>query len=118
MSCKHVLTHPTHLPKPLLHNGNAVIGTTAEQYVVVGLSFSIDGSTYYSIQPETSTTPGYYTDPNTTNTATSADGAPFDQPFYLLMNLAVGGTFSGNPTADTIFPQSLFIDYVRVYELA
>lgn len=66
---------------------------------------------------ETSTTTGYYTVPNTTNTATSADGAPFNQPFYILMNLAVGGTFSGNPTANTTFPQSLFIDYIRVYDL-
>lgn len=85
--------------------------------LVAGLSFSIDGSTYYSIQHETSTTPGYYTTPTTTNTPTSADGAPFDQPFYLLMNLAVGGTFAGDVTADTTFPQSLFVDYVRVYEL-
>ena len=82
-----------------------------------GLAFSIDGSTYYSIQPETNTTAGYYTTPNTTNVATSQDGAPFDQPFYLLINLAVGGTFSGNPTAATVFPQSLYVDYVRVYEL-
>ncbi|KAL3146998.1 hypothetical protein ABBQ38_014965 [Trebouxia sp. C0009 RCD-2024] len=89
----------------------------AMDWTLQGLSFSIDGSIYYSIQPETSTTPGYYTNPNTTN-ATIADGAPFDQPFYVLMNLAVGGTFSGDPTADTTFPQSLFIDYVRVYELA
>jgi beta-glucanase (GH16 family) len=43
--------------------------------------------------------------------------APFDQPFHLLMNLAVGGNFDGDPTPDTVFPQAMEIDYVRVYEL-
>ena len=43
--------------------------------------------------------------------------APFDQPFYLLMNVAIGGNFGGNPTKDTQFPQSMVIDYVRVYKL-
>jgi beta-glucanase (GH16 family) len=43
--------------------------------------------------------------------------APFDQNFHLLMNLAVGGNFDGNPTADTLFPSKMEIDYVRVYEL-
>ncbi|TDM08905.1 MAG: glucan endo-1,3-beta-D-glucosidase [Ideonella sp. MAG2] len=42
--------------------------------------------------------------------------APFDQPFYLVMNVAVGGNFPGLPTADTAFPAQLVVDYVRVYE--
>ncbi len=42
--------------------------------------------------------------------------APFDQPFYLLMNVAVGGNFPGVPNADTHFPAELVVDYVRVYE--
>jgi len=41
--------------------------------------------------------------------------APFDQPFYLLMNVAVGGNFPGAPTAETVFPAELVVDYVRVY---
>jgi beta-glucanase (GH16 family) len=39
----------------------------------------------------------------------------FDQPFYLLLNLAVGGTFVGSPDATTVFPQQLVVDWVRVY---
>ena len=39
----------------------------------------------------------------------------YDKPFYLIVNIAVGGTFVGFPTADTPFPQSMYIDYVRVY---
>ncbi len=40
---------------------------------------------------------------------------PFDQRFHILMNMAVGGTFVGNPD-DSIFPQDLVVDYVRVYD--
>ncbi|MCK5940442.1 MAG: glycoside hydrolase family 16 protein [Planctomycetes bacterium] len=42
--------------------------------------------------------------------------APFDQRFHLLLNLAVGGRWPGNPDASTAFPQRLEVDYVRVYE--
>lgn len=42
--------------------------------------------------------------------------APFDQPFYLIMNVAVGGKFLGNPDKTTAFPAEMLIDYVRVYE--
>ena len=42
--------------------------------------------------------------------------SPFDKPFYLLMNLAVGGQFGGNPDATTVFPAEMQVDYVRVYE--
>ncbi|MFC5529123.1 carbohydrate binding domain-containing protein [Cohnella yongneupensis] len=49
--------------------------------------------------------------------ANNAYPAPFDQQFHLLMNVAVGGNFDGNPTEDTVFPQQMQIDYVRVYEL-
>jgi len=39
----------------------------------------------------------------------------FDKPFFLLMNVAVGGTFVGFPSQETPFPQQMTIDYVRVY---
>ncbi len=42
--------------------------------------------------------------------------APFDQPFYLVMNVAVGGKFLGKPDKATKFPAEMVIDYVRVYE--
>ncbi|GAB5472315.1 MAG: glycoside hydrolase family 16 protein [Maribacter sp.] len=40
----------------------------------------------------------------------------FDKPFYILMNLAVGGTFVGFPNEETVFPQTMLVDYVRVYK--
>ena len=42
--------------------------------------------------------------------------APFDQPFYIVMNVAVGGKFLGNPDRTTSFPAEMLVDYVRVYE--
>src|SRR5258708_4279860 len=44
--------------------------------------------------------------------------APFDQPFYLIMNVAVGGRFLGPPDKTTVFPAEMVIDYVRLYEKA
>lgn len=39
-----------------------------------------------------------------------------DRPFYMLINLAVGGAFVGNPDEETVFPQTMLVDYVRVYQ--
>jgi beta-glucanase (GH16 family) len=39
----------------------------------------------------------------------------YDHPFYLLLNLAVGGNWPGDPDDTTIFPQHMLVDYVRVY---
>jgi beta-glucanase (GH16 family) len=42
---------------------------------------------------------------------------PFDQPFYLILNLAIGGNWGGKMGVDeTIFPASFEIDYVRVFQ--
>lgn len=43
---------------------------------------------------------------------------PFDKRFHLLLNVAVGGNWPGNPDASTIFPQVMQVDYVRVYSKA
>jgi beta-glucanase (GH16 family) len=39
----------------------------------------------------------------------------FDHPFFILLNLAVGGDWPGNPDATTTLPQQMLVDYVRVY---
>ena len=40
--------------------------------------------------------------------------APFDKPFYMLLNLAVGGNYVGSPNSGTPFPATMQVDYVRV----
>ncbi len=42
--------------------------------------------------------------------------APFNQEFYLIINLAVGGNFSGYPNKTTKFPVSFIIDSIKVYQ--
>ncbi len=40
----------------------------------------------------------------------------FHAPFFILLNMAVGGNWPGNPDPGTNFPDTLFVDYVRVYQ--
>ncbi|MEP6741377.1 MAG: glycoside hydrolase family 16 protein [bacterium] len=42
----------------------------------------------------------------------------FDHPFFIILNVAVGGGWPGNPDATTVFPQQMLVDYVRVYQRA
>lgn len=42
----------------------------------------------------------------------------YDQPFFIILNIAVGGTFVGPVSAETTFPQTMLVDYVRIYEEA
>jgi len=41
---------------------------------------------------------------------------PFDMDFFFIFNIAVGGNWPGNPDATTVFPQRMFVDYVRVFQ--
>ena len=51
------------------------------------------------------------------NEKTGVDAWPFDQPFYLILNVAIGGSWGGQKGIDdSIFPQRMEVDYVRVYE--
>lgn len=39
-----------------------------------------------------------------------------NNPFHMILNVAVGGSFSGFPDASSVFPQTMYVDYVRVYQ--
>ena len=39
----------------------------------------------------------------------------FDRAFFIILNVAVGGTWPGSPDSTTVFPQQMLVDYVRVY---
>jgi beta-glucanase (GH16 family) len=63
----------------------------------------------------------WYVDGNLYQTRTPADlpagaGWVFDHPFFMILNVAVGGFWPGDPDATTTFPQMMFVDYVRVYQ--
>ncbi len=62
----------------------------------------------------------FYVDDHLYVTRTRADMRPgwkwsFDHPFFLILNVAVGGDWPGNPDGTTVFPQTMLVDYVRVY---
>lgn len=48
--------------------------------------------------------------------ASTAYPAPFNQPFFFILNIAVGGNWPGYPDATTTFPQTMYVDYIRVYQ--
>ncbi len=62
----------------------------------------------------------WYLDDILYSTKTIADVSPnnwpFDHEFHMLLNMAVGGNYPGPPDASTTFPQTMEVDYVRVYE--
>jgi hypothetical protein len=62
-------------------------------------------------------TTGNYWSKGTGNAENYAYGAPFDVPFYLILNLAVGGNFDGQANLNNAeFPAEMAVDYVRVYK--
>jgi beta-glucanase (GH16 family) len=64
---------------------------------------------------------GYYDDKlvfTYTNDGKGFSGWPFDKPFHILLNVAVGGNWGGVKGVDhTIFPVSMQVDYVRFYKM-
>ena len=73
------------------------------------MRFYIDGNLYHTVN-------NWYTKQEGGDEITYP--APFDQPFYLQFNLAVGGNWPGNPDETTNFDNAEYkIDYVRVYQL-
>jgi len=64
----------------------------------------------------------FYVDGDLYSSRTPSDLPPgarwvFDHPFFLMMNLAVGGDMPSKPDQSTVFPQRMLVDYVRVYAL-
>ena len=62
----------------------------------------------------------FFLDDNLVAERTPADLPPgtkwvYDHPFFIILNVAVGGAWPGNPDATTKFPQKMLVDYVRVY---
>ncbi len=62
----------------------------------------------------------FYVDKHLYETRTPADlpqgkSWVYNHPFFLILNVAVGGSWPGNPDSTTTFPQTMLVDYVRVY---
>ncbi|WP_445715877.1 glycoside hydrolase family 16 protein [Flavobacterium sp.] len=61
----------------------------------------------------------YYIDDKLYNQITPEDVPGewvFNKPFYIILNMAVGGNLPGSPNSETTFPQEMLVDYVRIYQ--
>jgi beta-glucanase (GH16 family) len=72
--------------------------TYAIEWTSEKIKFFFDGNQYWTFS----------------SLSVNADNYPFNNPLYLIINLAIGGTLGGT-VDDSIFPQQLLVDYVRVY---
>lgn len=91
---------------------------TASFSLPAGQTFA-DGFHVYAVEWEPGTV-RFYLDSNLYATFTQAQWPAggtwvFDHPFFLLLNVAVGGSWPGSPDNTTQFPQQMLVDYVRVY---
>jgi beta-glucanase (GH16 family) len=75
--------------------------TYGAQWLPGSIQFFFDGRPYWSI---------------TAADLPAGSRWVFDHPFFLVLNIAVGGEWAGSPDASTSFPQALLVDYVRVYQ--
>lgn len=64
------------------------------------IDFFVDKDLIYTFQPEIK----------------NENTWPFDQPFFFLVNLAIGGNFGGLKVDDSVFPQEFLVDYIKVYQ--
>lgn len=72
----------------------------AVEWTTNQIKFYVDNYQYFSVNP--ASLPG-------------GDTWVYTQPQFVLLNLAVGGGWPGNPDGTTIFPQQMIVDYVRIY---
>lgn len=104
-----------HYGNSYLDRGSSLQPITLED----GANFSDDFHTYaIEWKPDTLK---WYLDGKHYHTLTSEDIKPYiwpyDKSFYLILNVAVGGTWPGYPDETTELPQQMLVDYVRVYQL-
>ncbi len=71
----------------------------AVEWTTEHIDFFVDETLYQRITPD----------------ATSGEWV-YDHPFFIILNVAVGGNYVGFPTDQTPFPQTMLVDYVRVYQ--
>jgi beta-glucanase (GH16 family) len=92
---------------PFAHANNLASGvlsddfhTFAVEWDSLAVRFFVDGTPHYGV---------------TRDGLERYGKSILNQPFFLMLNLAVGGHFDGDPQSDAIFPATILVDYVRVY---
>lgn len=83
-----------------IYKSDSTFHVYAMEWTPEHINFFVDARKYFSFDVDKATTDGQN---------------PFRQPYYLKLNLALGGSWGG-PIDDSIFPQRMVVDYVRVYQ--
>jgi len=107
----HGTAHWGNQGNPSTNQGNAYTLTGGDKYsdefhvfsIIWGnntIKWLMDDQQYFSI-----------TDANVTNTT-----YPFNDNFFFILNVAVGGNWPGSPDASTVFPQRMYVDYIRIFQ--
>ncbi len=90
---------------PFAHSYGPIVTTDYHIYAVEwdtqSIRYFVDGNQHYIV--------------SRTNVSQYGNWV-FDQPFFVILNLAVGGHFDGDPQSNAIFPATILVDYVRVYQ--
>jgi beta-glucanase (GH16 family) len=96
------------------YSGNSGIGTG----LVAGVETLRDDFHVYAIEWDQDGIRWYFDDHLYFMVAQKDGPGPwvFDHPFFILLNLALGGDWAGPPDTSTNFPQDMLVDYVRVYQ--
>jgi beta-glucanase (GH16 family) len=99
--------------------GYSGAGGIGAPYTLPKGKFFADGFHVFAVEWEPKAV-RWYVDGKLYETRTPADlpaGAKwvYDHPFFIILNLAVGGAWPGGPDPTTAFPQTMLVDYVRVY---
>jgi beta-glucanase (GH16 family) len=92
---------------PFAHSNDLASGILADDFHTfavewdsLAVQFFVDNTAHYTV----------------THSAIEQFGqSVLNQPFFLILDLAVGGNFDGDPRSDAIFPATMLVDYVRVY---
>jgi beta-glucanase (GH16 family) len=95
---------------------NYIPGTALTNFNVYLLDWTTNAISWYINGWRYETQTNWWSSSNTNNTALNPYPAPFNQPFYIIMNLAIGGSYGG-AVDNSSFPADLQIDYVRLYNL-
>ena len=84
--------------------------TFSDEYHVFSLEWNTDTMTWLMNDEP------YFQLTTEDHVASSGHVTPFNDPFFFIFNIAVGGNWPGYPDESTLFPQFMAVDYVRVYQ--
>src|ERR1035437_1370982 len=88
------------------YGGNTLINSVTQYHIYSvewdssAIKWMVDGNQYWT--------------GNIANNINSTN--EFHKPFFILLNMAIGGSWPGNPNGTNVFPDTMFVDYVRVYQ--